>query len=160
MTHPYGTPRDRRAIAFHEAGHVVMAFLQGIKVFRACIGGNGVQPIFDDDKCGTNWGWVCHEPLDDVPAEPFVLFKLAGVVAQKIDDPRRRTWANLDAVMGRDDLPKARERAGDDLESLRRKTRHVLKSNWPAVVAVASRLLRGGVVAGRDLKELVSRTLP
>ncbi len=128
-----GTAQKVRAIAFHEAGHVVSMVLLGIPIERVYLAadGGGSAPARDSGL---------------LPAEVY----LAGDEATDL--------AGLTDVVGRgwslSDIRNARK-ATSNYESDRKHARVLLRNNWPAVWAVTRALLQRAELSGEETERLV-----
>jgi hypothetical protein len=92
------TSFDVRSLAYHEAGHAVVAQILGVTVFHATI-----RPRYNDI------GHVLHAPIGTMTIEDGVLITLAGPAAQRQYFPLSRTFADdLYDGMGQHDTAQAR----------------------------------------------------
>lgn len=122
-------------VALHEAGHVVVGWLQGGEV-------RGARLVFDDTTGQLLGGRA------DVRGVPNAIFNMAGVAAETTRySERPETWrSDLEASKaepgGSPSL--ARERADDDL-----------LDHWGAVEAVATALGARGELGGHEIVALI-----
>lgn len=150
-----------RRVAYHEAGHAVMAELCGQRVVRVDILGDG-----------DHTGW-CHSlrllpALDEVVGpelptaslERRILCLCAGPVAESIV-AGTRVWNEVS-----DDLDAAVrlvlqlvgecDRVMPYLETVREHTEEVLKAHWATVERVAGELMRRGSLSGDEVRRLIA----
>jgi hypothetical protein len=166
--------RDRRSplviesTAYHEAGHAVVAWLQGVGLSRASI-------VLEPGRHGHvrhHWMFGGMPPPDSVlpgasakfRLEKNVRISLAGPLAQKKFNARTyRSWH------GESDHNQAADGvnylAGPDDEFtaywklLEVQTRNLLNLNWPLVEAVAAALLERRRLKGSEIVKVIYATV-
>ena len=150
-----------KATAYHEAGHMVAAWRQGMKIRRATI---VLSAKF--------MGQVEHEsPLKGIRfdidgsdraylrAEKAILICLAGPAAQRHWKPR--SWRHYHGAMdyelaGTLRLQGSGELATAYLRWLDVKARSSIENNWRLVVAFAGRLLERGSIDFAEIEEVIA----
>lgn len=163
---------QRRATAYHEAGHAVVAYDQRIKVTTAT--------IVPDSVNGTD-GLVTHDPIrleslkldiDHIPPrvrdqmERQARIYFAGEIAQRKFNPRslrfhhshddRRSAMNLISRLTSSD-----RELGAWLKLLRIQTEEIVYQDyrWAQVEAVANALMRRGTLAGGVIRSVIQQAL-
>src|SRR5439155_21010498 len=127
------TRHERRAVACHEAGHVVMAVWYGLHVRDVTLRRSGealgmVHAIPADDF-GTSF---CHR----------LIVNLSGLVAEaELTGKVRKEWWSLGA--------------GRDIENVIALVRPLIRKNWLAIQAVAEALVVKKTLSGRQVEDLV-----
>jgi ATP-dependent Zn protease len=162
MRHSYDVPRtgilsrmtdgDRRGAAYHEAGHVVVAWSLGLPVGNIAISING------DDAAGkSDIGTAAHLPIVDQLA-----VCLAGLEAQNLFEAHTHDLAGMGdfakvlEIIDEDQLSPEQSRALR--EAGEKRARELLTENKSKVTAVALHLLEhGGLEVGGLLKLLGDR---
>jgi len=150
---------DTKTVAYHEAGHAVVACRLGIAIARVTTRVAG-GAFFGG-------GWLAgHTQLDPV-AEQRAAFQdrvwvaLAGAAAQARVDPSsvREGCATRDYALARKFYAELyrmpyctdKELAGDE-----RRARELVAKHWPSVEAVAQELLKRGSLNGRQVVSLLA----
>jgi len=148
--------------AFHEAGHVVMAYFLGIRLKK-------VSLVHNKDYVGI----VIHEKVVRGLApelemslrnfsrmENLARIALAGDIAQKIHAPRSSDGAELDRKTVADialRLNGSPEAADAWIEWLKFSVKDMLTLRWPFVEAVARELARENVLNGEQIEAILAR---
>jgi hypothetical protein len=150
--------------AFHEAGHVVVAYFLGVRFKKVSI-------IHNKDYVGI----VIHEkvarglaPEIDMSLRNFnrmenlARIALAGDIAQKKHAPRSSDGAGLDRETVADialRLNGSPEAADAWIEWLKISVKDMLTLRWPFVDAVARELARENVLNGEQIEAIFTRHL-
>lgn len=154
---------DLRAVAYHEAGHAVMAWSYGTELYAATVNGDEGTTDHGNPLFGVDIEWSEPDPAERLTArdlaEQAIRCSLAGDVAQEIgmgarpdpaggEDDRLRAWEILGHLVG----------STEELEAyanlLEIQARQRLRRLWPAVEALAGELVRAGEVDGARAREL------
>lgn len=151
-------------IAYHEAGHAVIALVLGLNIGR-----RGVTIIPDKTSVGSTdlprfWvsgGFIA--PRTHVRIENYAVAYLAGPAAQDRFRPRSR-------FRGHSDLDQAADLLGCISESSRvatarldvaiRRARHLVGRHWSDVVAVAGALIEHRILSMMQVQEVLRRSIP
>lgn len=149
---------DRRHAAFHEAGHAVMMVILDTPVALVEIWknhGDAVDALEENPVLGR----VLAGPIEVVARKAI---GLAGLLAEEIDQEGEvyaEDW--IDCIeLGVIEL------SGTDAELVGgppelgdvERTLELLRENWPAVVAVADRLMNDGFLTSENLCEIMAAT--
>jgi hypothetical protein len=153
-------PDMNRRLAYHEAGHAVMAFVVGAKIEYVTIESAVTEvtgPAFGHTKC---------LDLDQKPVEAFVMVALAGSLAEAREMGDAGSWARLDERRRAKKLIRIATLQGKrkgpptitpDEEAA---VSAYLEQYWPAVVAVASALLKTPRLRGDAVPDLAKGAVP
>ena len=149
--------RQRRATAFHEAGHAVQAFHEGMRVAKASIvpAGESSGRVTLACKSATEYGEVSEQQ-----AARHARVCLAGLVAQRKFSPQsvRRYHAHQDHEAA---AALAFKISGSPQEAeawLRLWTIQVqqrMDRHWPSVERLAAELMKAGSVSGESVRVLL-----
>jgi hypothetical protein len=134
-----------RAIAFHEAGHVVIAVLEGVSVDSVYL---------TNERCISGWrirGGGCSA-YNDGPALTQVRVYVAGAEAVRMAGLGEAIPANWN---GHDENKAGRVADGYMVSRQRENVRALLTRQWPAVDAVARALLERGYLSGDEAEHIV-----
>jgi hypothetical protein len=158
-----------KAIAYHESGHVVAGLLMRRNVKRA----TADRRHGKENPRSPCRGYVVTSPVRPRTwgaARNAIMFKLAGMAAECM--ACRINPAVAYEVHSQHDVADATEILLKFHPKARLKKRQsimwgacwdeavdLLRSNWPAVEAVAERLMKGGVVEGTELRTLVKEAV-
>jgi hypothetical protein len=148
----------RRATAFHEAGHVVAQWRNGLKLKTATI-----VPTVDASGSAESENPLRGIKLDidgsdraRLRAEKWITVMLAGPTAQRLHNPR--SWRHYHGASDRKvavdlalNLNGSGEAASAYLNWLEIVTRQMIAGSWPSVERVAGALLEHGTLAGPEL---------
>lgn len=154
-----------RLIAFHEAGHAVMAQLCGQRITEVEIVGDedhagSVQSLRFADEHGPNQ----ESGIPSAPTERRLLCVAAGMVAENLVSGRGQwddSCEDLDAA-----VHLAMKVVGDCervipyLEIVREHTEDLLRRNWTAVEALADVLVKRRRMTGEEVRRLLEPLLP
>lgn len=176
-----GNERWQRAVAYHEAGHVIAAYVLRIASKRVTIvpegeaGGAAVHetpakdPRYVDAPVTVeDWTWYRRRSgtesarlaLRVKRAKAHLVICYAGPAAQ-----RRLTgrWDHVSAASdyrNADDLACALDESWQDVPRLtkeaRRRAEEIIDENWSAVQAVAEALLRRRTISGAYVRRIVA----
>lgn len=149
-------------LAYHEAGHVVIAHAVGNDV-EAVLAWLDPSGVVAHALTSTKWTWMWMR-ADCAEAEAEMFTTMAGDAAETIkfgtpswpEPEENKLYGQLRETMGDDWL------AGDGqqwLGALRARVVSMLQERWPAVEAVASELLTRGFIPGSQARSLVQRSL-
>jgi len=152
--------RERRATAYHEAGHAVVAWAEGIRL-------RSVSIIPTDDTDGRVehvnqlWGSTIDSNRSDanrLKAERHVRVSLAGQLAQRKFDRRTvRKWhAQRDhesAVNVLGHLVQSNRELEAWLDLLSIQTEQLLKLHWQMVRGLAQELMKRNRMGGKELRD-------
>jgi hypothetical protein len=139
----------RRRTAIHEAGHAVMCVVSGVGVVKAVVHESHVDGLR---------GYVTHSGAclhDDV------MIAVAGVAAVSIRY-REPTWVEIFMGGGSGDWEFAEpliKSWGCCERQLMREVKWRLRRHWPAVLALADRLLTEGTLIGMQVEDIVNDAL-
>jgi hypothetical protein len=138
-----------RAVAFHEAGHAVIAILFGFPLV-----GGGVLPFVADEGPRAHWqGTVEYNPVAKDELDPVarlgslhaqLVVTKAGHVAQRLGVPFSRRGSTGDDEIAGQLVTAAYESKSARTAALRlarEEAETLLRRHWPLVVAVADRFL-------------------
>lgn len=158
----------REAIAYHEAGHAVMAYLKGRRFKVVTIepdedssghvsfyDGRIVKVILEGTHCCI---WLMEHPEKEREIVwRDILCNIAGHIAQDIGVPgsvEDYQWeADREALINRlSSSPEGAECGWDRADA---EVREALKQNWQMVNALASRLLESKTLSGREAWHLL-----
>lgn len=139
-TLPSTEHESRDAIAFHEAAHAVVGYIEG----------NGVESVTINVR-STNVVGGLYRPRRGVPSarcdvaghEGTELAGLAHVL------PRNRDGSDY----------RAARKTGADIPTAERDAREMLRRYWPAVKALAAELAWAGEVQGEDAERIIRDAL-
>ena len=144
---------DRR-VAFHEAGHAVMAHYLGRTIERICVTGkDGVRGYTSEGAEGAVPEGMNQDELIRWCWQGDVLFTVAGAVAEKIEfgdyDPEAAEYDERDLVQDvRGSLEQMRDRAWHVAEG-------ILRQRWAAVELLAARLVSPPTTLSRFIAEAI-----
>ena len=154
--------RMLQATAYHEAGHAVVAHLEGIRV-------KGVSVLPDENTSGR----IHHaNPLAGINlewdgswratkrAESLIRVCLAGAISQKRFSPHgyRKYHASTDHEQAADMVLRisgSSEEANAYLKLLRIQTSQKLNHWWPLVEAVAGAVLEHGELSAKEIRAVI-----
>lgn len=140
-----------RAIAFHEAGHVVVGHAVGMQIT--------VARIADTFDASGEMGIASYGPTDATLLTDLLAFYLAGLSAERrINGDAQMTPGDqgmIDQYLAEEPLP-TREPYLSTAGAL---ANRVLADNWQFVEMVAERLLRDREIPGEEIKRMLA-TLP
>jgi hypothetical protein len=130
---------ERMAVAFHEAGHAVVARALGSKV---------VTVEIEPEPCAN-----CLHPRGTTNA---AVVALAGDQAERRAVPESEGSAEVDFRTARDVAERlAPMIATELLESFRDQARALLDAQWPDVVSIAGALIARGRLTGAEIDLLI-----
>ncbi len=150
---------DREAVAYHEAGHAVVAYVVGLTVERVSIQSDGIAAGHVEHDYGCNMNKIVHEegPKRQWALERSAIVALAGEVSQ-----RRYRPESVDEEHGGGDRLHVHQvldhLAGDVDQELRDawatllviRTKRLVEQHWLRVEWVASVLLKQTTIDGMD----------
>lgn len=139
-----GRTEGRRSVAFHESGHVVMAWTEG-RTPRGAV-------IFED---GAGHAWIARGEEWPTTAD------LAGAVASRLAGFTGSGPSESDREGARQSMARAGMggRAADDwLTRAEDVAKRELRARWGAVEGVADHLLRRGWIDGETAIEIIADT--
>jgi hypothetical protein len=156
----------RRPIAYHEAGHAVIAWHLGVRVRSLTI-------VPDEATLGR-----CHHAslirgrypeLDGslgavVKMQKNIMISLAGPIAQHLYNPHsvRRYHTYADHTLAADlalQLTESEEESGALLKWLEIRTRGILRLRWALVESLGKKLLDTGTMKGTEVGQLLQETM-
>ena len=160
-----------KATAFHEAGHAVVAFCEGVRLKRLVLGS-------DDDANGSATFRPLFRSLSAETMSPrqerrllsSVRISLAGAIAQRKAFHRSvRRWQSEDDENGARERvewflsgqprPSSDELASAHLEVARIEASLILESRWNLVEALAGALLDRRTMTGKEAESLLRERL-
>jgi hypothetical protein len=151
---------DNRRLAYHEAGHAVMAYVVGATIEYVTI------ESAETEVTGPAFGHTKLLDLDQMPVEAFVMVALAGSLAEAREMGDAGSWARLEErrratkVIWIATLQGKRKGAPAITPDEEAASSAKLEEYWPAVVAVASALLKTPTLMGDALPDLVKGAVP
>lgn len=131
-------------LAYHEAGHAVVAHLLGLEVQDAC-----VEPDFGVTYVDYGERELCAERALVALAGPLAHCRYANPAGGSLFFPKGNTSDFAIYEASQKFLPFAHEQTVSDLAA-------VLEAHWPAVSAVAAALLKRGKLTGAQVVQLVA----
>ncbi len=150
--------------AYHEAGHVVMAYLLGIRIKRASIisGKDYVGIVHHEKIVRGEYAENDNSLRNRNRMEKSVLISLAGDIAQKHHAPRSLGGASDDHDKASDlalMVNSSSESANASLNWLTIRATDVLKLRWPMVDAVARELVKQKELGREQIQALLWRAM-
>ena len=158
------SPKRLRAIAHHEAGHVVAAHRAGRDIRQVQISAEA----FEDGSFGKtqHLNPIFGQELDDGDprlteyGDAELIIALAGPEAESRLDPKRTIapsdQAEVDRILGATiNLSQAEKEKY--LRWARRVARQIVEDDWPAIQRVAAALLEHGSLSGDEVAQLTPR---
>jgi hypothetical protein len=151
---------DNRRLAYHEAGHAVIAYVVGARIDYVTI-----EPAVIA-AAGATFGHTKTLDLDQGPADRLVLVGLAGSLAESREMGDADEWARMDErahierVLRMAKLRGQREGPSAITPEEEAAVSSYLEEYWPAVVAVASALLAAPKLDGEAVPDLVTGAVP
>lgn len=151
---------NREATAYHEAGHVVVALLEGLEIEYATIKASGHRAGHVKLR-----GKTRRTTASRLKLEGLIIVALAGDIAQRRFAPRSsRSWQTTgdrrDAVDMALSICGSGESATAYLAWLTIVTRDLVHGRWDCVERVAEALMQSVNLSGDELWELVAGRLP
>jgi ATP-dependent Zn protease len=160
------TKRKRRATAYHEAGHVVVAIALDISIKSVSIN-QGEE--YDGLTVATGVGGYHHKSKRGkrTTARDIIISTYAGMHAQKLIDPSPKYYHGqqdqvdaIDVSWEWNVLPRRRCDKGDDchmtfLRTLDKKAGRLVKRHEKAIKALAEALIEKEVLDGPEAEEIV-----
>ena len=146
-------PRTREAIAYHEAGHAVIAVLLGLYLDRTA--------MIMRNAGGTTRGYsIIGYPPTPIGVRKQAQSLLAGPLAEEHHrDATPGLWCtDLDRQLTLELAPLYRQRRGEMFKwyyELQAQTAQFLAGHWGLVRAVAIALLERGTLTGDRVKEIM-----
>lgn len=151
--------RQLRGIAFHEAGHAVVALHYG-----RLIGKMEIRP--DDESGSTEVNWPSSSEATKVDIEHLIVFLHAGGSAQaKYDEGTIRDSIGFSAgTLAGDyakivnlvsDLDLSEDEETELLQRLRNEAEKILDDNWSLAEKIAGKLMSDVAIPGAELKQLI-----
>ena len=142
-----------RAVAYHEAGHTVVALALGCPVLQVAIATRGV----------TVHGNVAelvytHAPDRRVAAFHMAAIALAGAIAQQRACPGSRCGDHVDRALAWAAAASVADDPTDFLRRLHVRTEQSLASNWRCVEVLATALMARQRLTGAEVRALTRRT--
>lgn len=161
-------PKMTSTTAYHEAGHIVAAWVQGIGVGSATVVRNGdiagsVTLVDSDQRILVS--------LDEAGAwkhrmrvEKEIIVCVSGPLAQRKFSPRSmRRWHGAGdyeaAVNWASSICGSGKQIGAFITWLETRAETLLDHGWPAVCAVAEGLMRSGTLTQNEIEALLARPL-
>lgn len=157
---------QRRIIAYHEAGHAVMSYAKGIPMDSASIleGGDSLGRVISDREPEY---WRHKEGAKEVMFALIVVNRASVKAAEmgtgrptEPDDPNidpstpgsdwHETLHYLEELCAEDE-----SRRKETWEQAGREAERVLRGNWPAVEAIAERLLEDETLSATELNAIL-----
>jgi hypothetical protein len=145
--------KTRAAIAaFHESGHGVVAFHHGRAIRRITVGGDGNGGVICAELSrAARWRFSRRDWRTHVEAE--IMICLSGPIAeQKFSGTCDLKESEVDFRMARAWLKDLDHPAS--LRQLEAITRKLIDENWGAVSRVAARLIRHGLMSGKEVEAI------
>ncbi len=145
---------DRRRYAFHEAGHLTVAYI--LMRGNAEIGG---ALIFDNEIEGSA-GATFVMPRGKIGEKILNTYHLAGIFAEALalnDGNPVSVWPDEESDLCRRAEGDMRGLDPGAMECSGRFAESFLRSCWPFVCAVAGRIERNGLIVARELHALYRR---
>jgi len=158
----------RAATAYHEAGHTVAAFVQGMGIHHVTI----IPFAVYDGLTRTHAPGIKRldcEKLSPRRAERIrkqTRFSLAGDIAQRRFNPRsvRSRHAEKDrhnALEWTELLTHGdTDEAASLIESLGSETEKLIDTHWPEVTAIAEALMQRDTLIGSEVRAIIERLAP
>ena len=159
------TPRELRAIAYHEAGHAVAAWRLGLKFRRVTIKSeddslghvlNVRGPKWLNDEIG-----VIGSVRARLHAERYIVYGMAGQIAEeKFRGHRPHPWTHSDddrsaIVLAMRAIPGSQRTVNAFLHYCFENARDIINSQWPQVTAVAAALLAQQTLTYEETLEVI-----
>jgi len=152
--------RDRRALAYHEAGHAVLCCMAGVPISEASINSEGNDGVVE---------LLIEEPAEDMPDIPAHMLEKAavqlaamymgGVMSEMILNEKDVEPGHY-LLLGTRDWQNAKKLLFEvfgttvPLFYCQRLARAVLTENWAWVQVVAAEIETSGVISGEVVKQL------
>jgi hypothetical protein len=158
---------ERKATAYHEAGHAVIGAIYGRVPTAVDIiydaSGNAGHTLFAADLPPEFKRYLNQSPEKQRYLEMRVLITLAGTAAHDILCPGRAhdEGDRRDEHDAFEMIDESRSWAQDHsayLEAMKIKVRKQLTEHWPKVVRIAETLLQQNSISGADLVALLARS--
>ena len=157
--------RSSISLAYHEAGHAVVAIAEGLHVESVSIR-RGAEEL-SDSKSFFVYGYHFRNGQEQkMIARSCILGMLAGLAAEKLYSPETSEPSSQDDFNQAFELsrkfavlPRSARCIGDDahmayLKRLQNEAARLVRKNWTAVVAVAETLLEKKTVNAEELESL------
>jgi hypothetical protein len=156
---------DRERLAYHEAGHAVVAHILGMRI-------TGVSIKRTEDGPGR----TLYDLPDEEVADPGHLLRCAQICQAGIAAESMKYGDRIEGLWGKgreydwvddmvfiekhiDQTPKKRESARELRNSLRKKTVNSLCQHWLAVEALVSALLKYEDVTGDEARQVIEEVI-
>lgn len=169
--------KHQESIAYHEAGHVVVAYTMGRQICFVTIETKeemhrGNKVLVRGKARYADWWKQAGASPDEITLEIVqqeVCISLGGLIANQIQDRVRhenKHWADYGATSDRDDIKASwrsaigkfgEEKCVEASKFLRKRTRKLLMQpgNWAAVEALAHELLPRETLSGEEAKRTI-----